>query len=125
MKKQVFSISNRLKSFKHAGNGLRIFIREEHNARIHFLIAFVVIIMAFYFRIDVIEWVAILFAIGFVLTTEIINTALENICDLISKERNERIKTIKDLSAAAVLISAITALVIGIIVFLPKLFTLK
>lgn len=81
--------------------------------------------MAFYFRIDVIEWVAILFAIGFVLTTEIINTALENICDLISKERNERIKTIKDLSAAAVLISAITALVIGIIVFLPKLFTLK
>jgi diacylglycerol kinase len=125
MKKQGFSISTRLTSFKHAWNGLRILIREEHNAKIHFIMALLVILFAFYFRIKTSEWLAILFAIGFVLTTEIINTAIENICDLISPERNESIKTIKDLAAAAVLISAITALVIGLIVFLPKLFLLK
>ncbi len=68
------------------------------------------------------EWIAIVFAIGFVFVVEVINTVIENITDFISPDENFSIKKIKDMSAGAVLISAIIAVVIGLIVFLPKVF---
>ena len=110
-----------LKSFVYAFNGLRLLLKEEQNARIHFVASVIVILAGFYFRLNAYEWMAIIFSIGLVITVEIINTAIENIADFISPGKNENIKTIKDLSAAAVLISAIIAVSIGLIVFLPKL----
>lgn len=124
MNQHRFSLSKRLKSFSHAFNGLKILIKEEHNARIHMFATIVVVMAGFVFKISVNEWFAVLFAIGFVITVEIINTAIENMADIVSPEKDKRIKKIKDLSAAAVLISALTALVIGLIIFIPKLLDL-
>ncbi len=121
MNRENFSIKKRLESFKYAFNGLKILILEEHNARIHILATILVIISGFLFEISTLEWLAIIFAIGFVVACEIINSAIENLADFISPNKNEIIKKVKDLSAAAVLISALTAIVVGIIVFLPKM----
>ena len=121
MKHQKFSIRKRINSFSFAFNGLKIFIREEHNGRIHLLSAFFTVIAGILLKVSAIEWVALVFAIGFVITSEIINSAIENIANFISPERHDTIKIIKDLSAAGVLLSAVTALVIGLIIFLPKI----
>ncbi|MFV0531153.1 MAG: diacylglycerol kinase family protein [Flavobacteriales bacterium] len=120
MKPQKFSIKSRLNSFKFAFNGLKIFVKEEHNSWIHLFATFCVIIAGFIFKISAFEWIAIVFAIGLVITLEIINSSIENIADFISPGRNDHIKKIKDLSAAGTLISAITAFIIGLIVFIPK-----
>ena len=124
MEKQRFSISKRIKSFGYAFNGLKILIREEHNARIHIFAAISAIFAGFYFQISSLEWLAIILSIGFVITLEIINSAIENIADFVSPDKNNSIKRIKDLAAAGVLISALTALAIGLIIFIPKISTL-
>jgi len=120
MRKQRFSIIKRIKSFGFAFNGLKILIIEEHNSRIHLVAAILIVIAGFYFQISILEWLAIILAIGFVISIEIINSAIENISEFISPEKNNSIKKIKDLSAAGVLISALTALAIGLIIFIPK-----
>ena len=121
MKKVKFSIVKRIKSFGFAFNGLRILFHEEHNSRIHFFASILVIIASLLFKLNTYEWIAIIFSIGLVITAEIINTAVENIADFLTTEQNNHIKKIKDLAAAAVLVSALTALTIGLIVFLPKI----
>ena len=120
MGQKRFSIKKRIKSFGFAVKGLRILIKEEHNARIHLFIAGVVIVASIGFGISAFEWMAIILAIGFVFAAEIINSAIENMADFTSPEKDERIKKIKDLSAAGVLVSAVTAFAIGLLVFLPK-----
>jgi diacylglycerol kinase len=124
MKQQRFSVLKRLKSFKYAFNGLRILIKEEHNARIHLIATICVIIAGIFFKISLNEWLAIIFSTGLVFSLEIINSSIENIADFISPEKHEKIKKIKDLSASGVLISAVTALIIGLIIFIPKIFKL-
>jgi diacylglycerol kinase len=123
MNEKKFSIRKRLRSFKYAINGLSILLREEHNARIHFFASCCVIFAGFFFRISALEWMAITFAIGFVFSMEIMNSAIENMADFISPEKHLKIKRIKDLSAAGVLVSALAALFIGLIIFIPKLIT--
>ena len=124
MNQGKFSITKRLHSFKYAVNGLRIVIKEEHNARVHLFASISAIIAGLFFTISISEWIAVIFAIGFVISIEIINSAIENIADFISPEKHEKIKRIKDLAAAAVLISALTALTIGLIIFVPKIIDL-
>lgn len=124
MKQQHFSIIKRIKSFQYAFHGLKILVKEEHNARIHFFAAICVLIAGIVFEISIFEWISVVFAIGFVVTLEIINSCIENISDFISPEKNNTIKKIKDLSAAGVLISAFTALIIGLIIFIPKIVAL-
>lgn len=121
--KTAFSFRNRVNSFKYAFNGLILFFREEHNSWIHLFLAFLAVFFGFFFKISMTEWLAIIFAIGFVFVAEIINTAIENLSDFVSKEKHESIKHIKDLAAAGVLVSAFTALVIGAFIFIPKLYT--
>lgn len=86
--------------------------------------AILVIAAGFIFGISLLEWIAIVLAIGFVFVVEIFNTAIENITDFISPDEHPSIKRIKDMAAAAVLISAIVAVIIGLMVFLPELFAL-
>ena len=117
-----FSLTKRLKSFQYAFNGLKILIKEEHNARIHLFLACCVLIAGVVFKLSRGEWIAIIFCIGLVFALELVNSAIENTADLISKEKNETIKKIKDLSAGAVLIVAIASAAIGLIIFLPKIF---
>jgi diacylglycerol kinase len=99
---------------------LKILFREEHNAWIHLLAALAAIAAGFFFQINASEWIAIVLSIGLVISAEAMNTAIENMADFISPEKNESIKRIKDIAAAAVLICALTAVVVGLIVFLPK-----
>jgi len=121
MAQDKFSILKQIKSFRFAFNGLKILIKEEHNSRIHLFATMCVLIAGFVFNISALEWIAITFAIGFVFTIEIINSAIENISDFISPEKHHSIKKIKDLSAAGVLVAALTALVISLIIFIPKI----
>ena len=116
-----FSIKARGKSFKYAFEGIEIFFRSQHNAFLHLLATIIVILMAIVFNVSKIEMAILLLAAGFVWTAELFNTAIEKIMDFISKERHPEIKFIKDISAAAVLISAIVALITGAIIFIPKL----
>ncbi len=116
-----FSIKKRLKSFVYAFNGLKILMSEEHNARIHVFISILVIVAGVYFKVSLVEWIFLIFAMGSVIILEIVNSVIENIANFISPERHPKIKKIKDLSAGAVLLSAITAAIIGLIIFIPKL----
>lgn len=118
--KHPFSFNGRLKSFGYAFNGLKVLLKNETNAVIHLIAAIVTVILGLVLDLKPLEWIAIVFAIGFVFSMELINTAIEGIADFISPGKDERIKKIKDLSAAGVLVSAITALVTGLIIFLPK-----
>ncbi len=120
MKQQKFSFEKRLHSFKYAYNGLKLLLKHEHNARVHALVAVCVIICGIVLKISASEWIAVVFAIGSVFSMEIVNSAIEGIADIISPEWHAKIKMIKDLSAAGVLVSAIAALVIGLIIFVPK-----
>jgi len=124
MRNQKFSIRKRIESFGFAFNGLKILIRDEHNSWIHLFAVFCVIIAGVFFKISVSEWISVVFAFGFVIALEIVNSAIENIADFVSPERHEMIKKIKDLAAAAVLLAAITAFIIGLIIFLPKILEL-
>ena len=121
MKNNSFSIIKRITSFSYAINGIKILYKEEHNIRIHLLAAIIAIGLGFIFEISTMEWIAISFSIGLVIILETINSAIENLCDFISPDKHELIKKVKDLSAAAVLFGAITAAVIGSIVFIPKI----
>ena len=116
-----FSIRSRIGSFKHAFNGLRLLFKEEHNSRIHFAAAITSIIAGFYFKIDNVEWLVLIITIALVIICEIINTAIEHIADFVSPDIHPKIKTIKDLVAGAVLISAISAVVVGLLIFFPKI----
>ena len=118
-KKSAFG--KRVDSFKYAFDGLLHLMRDEPNARIHFVVSIVTIICGWYFNIDKSEWLAIILCLGIVLLAEIINTAIENICDYISPKQHHKIKIIKDLAAAAVLISAIMSVVVASCIFLPRL----
>lgn len=117
-----FSLKKRLQSFKYAFNGLCLMLKEEYNFRIHLLAAVIVIFCACFFKISYYEWLIVILLIGWVLCLEIVNTCIEQIMNFISVEKNPSIKKIKDLAAAAVLISAITAFIVGLIIFVPKIY---
>ena len=121
MIQQKFSFKQRLRSFTYALNGLKVVIREEHNARIHLVAAAIVICLGFFFGISRFEWIAVALCIGAVLAAEIFNTAIEDIADFISPGKHEKIKRIKDLAAAAVLVCAAASVTVGLIIFLPRL----
>jgi len=116
---EKYRFGDRVRSFRFAFKGLYHLVRYEHNFRIH-LAAFVIVITAgLLFGISVSEWLAVLFVSSLVLIAEAINSALESLADSITVEENEKIRESKDVAAAAVLISAIVAVVTGIVIFLP------
>ena len=124
MNNEKFSFRKRIKSFSYAFAGLRVLFREEHNARIHAVAAVLAVAMGFLFRISPMEWIAVVIVIGMVFAAEIINSSIERTADFVKAERDDRKRDIKDLGAAAVLVCAIAAAVVGIIIFLPKIIAL-
>ena len=110
-----------IKSFGYAINGIYTTFKSERNFRIHIILMLFAIGVGIYLGLSVSEWCLIIFAIGFVLSTELFNTAIERLGDETAKGKQSLFfKNVKDISAGAVLISAITALVIGILVlFIP------
>ena len=114
-------IKSRLQSFRCAIKGIMLMFREEQNAIIHLMIAIVAILAGIILNISVLEWGMIAFAIGFVLAAEAVNTAIERLVDMISPNYHEMARKIKDLAAGAVLLAALTAIIIGLIIFIPKI----
>lgn len=113
-----------MQTFKHAWDGFVTLIRTQWNARIHLAMTVLVLVLAWRFKIDKGEWIAVLLAVSIVWITEAFNTAIEVICDMIEPNQNPKIKIIKDVAAGGVLIGAIISLAVGIIVFGPKIVTL-
>lgn len=109
---------------KFALQGLKYIFRHEKNFKIHLLMAFLAIGASIYFQITASEWIGVILVIGFVLGMEIVNTAIEQLLDHIHPSFHPTIKIVKDMLASAVLLSAITAVILGIIIFLPKVITL-
>lgn len=119
-KSNAISVKARLRSFRYAFEGLNSFFSMQHNAIIHLLMTIAVFAAALSFRVSRGELMAIIIATGFVWAAELFNTAIEKLADMVSKDFHPGIKFIKDVSAAAVLLSAIAAFLVGAIIFLPK-----
>jgi diacylglycerol kinase (ATP) len=119
-----FSAKDRIRSFGHAGNGLRVLISGQHNAWIHAALTGVAIGLGFALRISGLEWCAIVIVIALVWVAEGCNTALELLADAAVPEQNEKIGQAKDTAAGAVLVAAIAAATVAAIVFLPRLLAL-
>lgn len=109
----------RILSFKYALTGILTALKEEPNLKFHFLVGVAVITAAFILNISRSDWMIIIFLIGFVVSLELTNTAVEAVVDAFTDKEHPKAKLAKDISAGAVLIAAITAAVLGIIIFLP------
>ena len=110
-----------LSSFKYAIRGLKEVIKSERNAKIHLFLAFLAIVSSIILRVGVLEFLFVFLSIVMVIFAEIVNTAIEKTLDLISQENNHAIQITKDMMAAAVLLTAIGAIVVAGIVFIPRI----
>lgn len=111
-------------AFINTYNGVRHVVTSQRNARIHTLVTVIVLLVGILFHISNLEWIAIIFAIGFVWASECLNTGIEKLTDLVSPNYHALAKLAKDSSAAAVLFASMTAVAIGFIIFIPKLIQL-
>lgn len=111
-----------LKSFRFAFNGIRYAFSTQLNFKIHFFAALVAVVLGFYFELQQGEWLWICLAIGMMLIVELLNTAVEVLVDKISPGYDVQAGIIKDVSAAAVLMTAFLAVLIGLFIFIPKIF---
>lgn len=119
--KKVLSIKRLRKSFGYAFKGIDDVIEHEPNMKIHVVVAILVVIMAIILKVSIIEWIILVLLIGAVLAAETINTTIENLVDMYTKEYDEKAKIVKDTVAGTVLILAITSAIIGLIIFIPKI----
>ena len=117
-RREPFSITKRLTSFKYAFNGVFLLLRNEHNAWIHSVAAIIAIVGGILLHINWVEWLFVIGVICLVFSLELINTAIERLCDAVTLEENPMIKQVKDLAAGAVVIGAIFALIVaGVIIY--------
>lgn len=111
-------------SVKNCLDGISYVTKSEKNFKREIALGIIALILSYILKIDKIEFIIILTMICLVLTTEIINTAIERTVDLVTKEYHELARIAKDVSAGSVLVTSIFALIIGIIIFMPKIITL-
>ena len=116
MKKQSL-----LKAFSHAFNGLFYFLSHDRNGKLHFIACILVSFLGIYCKVSVNEWSILLLCFALVISFEMCNHALENLCDLVHADHHPLVKTVKDVAAAAVLWSAIISAGIGMLIFIPKI----
>jgi diacylglycerol kinase (ATP) len=118
MNNKSFHWRSRLKSFGYAFEGLRYLVLREPNTRLHAFATFFVVSAGYIKGLSPVQWIAICICIAVVLVSEIFNTCIESICDLVcGNEYNANVKIIKDIAAAAVLIAAAASVVVALIVF--------
>ena len=110
------------KSFYYAISGIFEGIKKERNIKIHFIAMLFVVVFGYLLKISGVEWCICIILFGLVISLEYVNTAIENTVDLVTTKYDERAKIAKDTAAAAVFFASITALVAGLIIFIPKIF---
>jgi len=121
MPKESF-LQNRIRGVGYALKGAFLLIRTEASIKVQICIALVVTAGGFYFEISPTEWILQILAIALVLGIEGLNTAIEKLADFIHPEFDEKIGFIKDISAGAVMLVSIASTIIGLIIYLPKIF---
>ena len=112
------------KTFSTAFSGMRYFFKTERNGKIQATIAAGIILTALYLKLSATEWILILLCIAGVIGLEMINAALEHLCNHVHEDYHPSIKIIKDMAAGAVLFFSITSMITGLIIFIPKIFPL-
>lgn len=110
-----------INSFKYAIEGIISSFRTEQNMKIHVFIMIVVIILGIILKLSALEWIILTIVIALVISAELFNTTIETVVDMITKEKNEKAKLAKDVAAGAVLVLAIGSVVVGLIIFIPKI----
>ena len=121
MPKESF-FKNRIKSIGFALKGMFLLLKTEASIKIQFAIALLVTIAGLYFKISITEWMLQFFAIGLVMGMEGMNTAIEKLSDFVQPNHDKKIGFIKDISAGAVMIVAIISSIIGLLIYIPKIF---
>lgn len=113
-------IGKRLKGFGYAFKGALLLLRHEASIQVQASIAILMTFAGFYFEISIVEWMFQIFAIGLVLSIEGLNTAVEEIADFVHPDFHNKIGFIKDVAAGAVFFAAVTAVIVGCIIYIPK-----
>ena len=119
--KKAWSVVKRAQSFTHAFRGLRLFFMTTPNVLIHIFAVVVVVIAGFYFEVSSFEWLVLILVMGFVVVAEAFNTAIEIDINLTSPQFHPYARDTKDVVAGAVLLASFTSVIIGLIIFLPKI----
>lgn len=114
--------TNRILSFKHAFIGIWVALKEEPNLKFHLLAVLAVSLLGIYLNISNIEWLILILTMGLVISLELTNTAIEELVDSFTEDEHPGAKKAKDVAAGAVLLASITAVIIGVLIFLPYLF---
>jgi diacylglycerol kinase len=112
----------RILSFKYAFSGIYAALKEEPNLKFHFLAGLLVMLLGLILKISKADWIMLIFLIGFVISLELTNTAIEAVVDAFTERQHPGAKLAKDISAGAVLVAALTSVIIGVIIFLPYFF---
>lgn len=123
-KRKKYSLKRLINSFGYAIKGIITVYKTEQNIVIHTIAAFLVMLMAFYFKVSHLELSMLILVIGLVIAFEIINTALEYVVDMTMPNIHPMAKMAKDAASGAVLVTAIAAIMIGLIIFIPKILLL-
>jgi len=113
-------MNKRIESFKYAFRGIAMVLKSEKNMLIHVIISILVLICGILFQISTTEWMICLLCFGLVFSTEMMNTAIETLVDLVSPNHHKLAGKAKDIAAGAVLVAAIFAAITGLIIFIPK-----
>ena len=111
-------------SFKYAGTGILTSLKKEKNMKIHFIAMILVIILGIVLKIETFEWIVCVILFAGVIGSEMFNTAIETVVDMVTPYKNPKAKIAKDVAAGGVLIWAISAAIIGGIIFIPKIVAL-
>ncbi|MEK7107309.1 MAG: diacylglycerol kinase, partial [Patescibacteria group bacterium] len=117
-------LKEKIERFKYPVNGFRIAWKEEPSFRFHIMWALLTLMCAYLLKVSKIEFVIIISMIGFVLVAELFNTALEELCDKFQPTHDPHVAKIKDLAAAAVSAAAIIAVIVGLVIFIPRVIIL-
>jgi diacylglycerol kinase (ATP) len=119
--KKRFSIVARAKSFTHAFRGIKLLFKTQHNFWVQIFFSILVVGMGIFFHISEIEWIFIILSIGLVIIAETFNTAFEFDIDLTSPTYHPYARDTKDVAAGAVLVTTLMSIIVGLIIFLPKI----
>ena len=123
-KKKKYSIKRFFKSFYYAFQCIVQVLKTEQNFLIDIIVAIIAIALGYFLKLSLIEFAIVILAIGLVISLELINTAIEYTIDMAMPQIHPLAKSAKDISGAAVLFSAIVSIIIGLIIYLPKIISL-
>ncbi len=113
-----------MKRFKYAFNGIWYGLKSQQSMRLHLIAVAIVVSAGTVLELNRVEWALVVGVIGLVLAAELFNTSIESLLDMVTEERDEKAGLIKDVAAGSVLVAAVVSVIVGVIVFLPKIILL-